>query len=136
MTNEMEKLQLALAMAGKECPTCEGTRVVRVCDGGGDWQIWNCEVCHGTGKVPLLELVREKCPRCGGYGFLTEMGGDDILCSSCQGRGWIPSTDPWKWFEAVHKILDATEVAHLSWAIWEGEQIFYTALAKALGVRE
>ena len=99
-----------------------------------EYQLALCLLLDKDSK-PLIEGVREKCPRCGGYGFLTEMGGDDILCSSCQGRGWIPSTNTFKYLEAVSNpplSIGYSKLEAVAWATLCGELATLEALAKAL----
>jgi len=58
-------------------------------------------------------------------------------CSRCQGWGWVPAADFWKWFKAVCKCervdYDDWQAICLAAGV-KGRLAFYSALAKALGV--
>lgn len=123
--DKVEEYQLALCLAG--------TKVV---NSAGEERF-----------VPLLEGVRAKCPLCRGATIIScdcvfdSIPHDRDNCPDCQGRGWIPSTDPWKWFGAFAKWrLTITErqipTLEVLASILNGELAFYQALAKALGVKE
>ena len=144
MTNQEQiaKLQLALCLAENKCPCSEQPWDNLPCqscsdhESHGDWCI-----CHGTGEVPLLEGVREKCSDCNGTGRYPAMFGEDKgACYVCQGRGWVPTTDPFKYATAYKRRWDEAplEVSSYPFAvsasIFGGELAFYSALAKALGV--
>jgi len=84
--------------------------------------------CLGTGRVPLLELPDEQGKSllrlvCWGEGFrykvrpgkplwdaleLEECAGG--TCSLCQGRGWVPATDPWVYVRAACTVGRKIEV--------------------------
>ncbi len=139
--------QLALCLLEKECPNWRhnpGKGLPRTDD--------ICPDCRETGRVPLLEGVREKCPSCLGA---REHLRDDMclyLCELCQGRGWIPSTDPLRYVEAV---LSDKEWKHLTFWVDKQKKRFVCyleggheeeantlelsvlkALAQALGVKD
>ncbi len=127
--------ELQLALASLKCPKCEGTSVYSAEDDGNKEAVTNseCSACHGSGF--LLEGVREKCPGEKMYANHIRQG-----CYICQGRGWIPSTDLFKYAEAL-KDLWGNDVRHdndfldIGWAIFQGPLAFYTALTTALGVK-
>lgn len=89
------QLMWLCALYGRECPACHGT-------------IINCHHCNGTGRVPLLEGVREPCPNAAlwpgrhdgmthdyawGKGTLV----NEPVCTRCHSLGWTPTEDVWKW---------------------------------------
>lgn len=95
MTDELARIQLALCLKEKECPACRP-------GGIADKSYGHFDLDHSSpGKVPLLEGVREKCPKCKGLKDYPLIPGTYAACPTCNRRGWVPSTDPWKWFEAV-----------------------------------
>ena len=79
-----------------------------------------CQLCGGTGKVPILAaaLMRLPCPcvlyiagkgedrcsRCADHIWhskqLSNMHRDD--CLLCQGRNWVPNPDAWDMRKALH----------------------------------
>ena len=133
MNSEIETLRLRLCLAVGPCP--EVTRGIEFA--GPEFlnsHPLSC-ICGGTGKVPLLEGVREKCRAI--------IGGHEVNCEVCQGRGWVPTTDLWKWFEAGQKCF-AQESMAKQWLDWQemkrkvhkGALVFFQAFAKHLGVKE
>ncbi len=58
-----------------------------------------CLTCKGTGRIPLLEGVREPCD-----------GNEIGYCVApkfpcvCRGLGWTPTEDAWKWLEAASSL--------------------------------
>ena len=161
--------QLALASLEKECPECHGecSHTETEADGGEFGSCHDievaCEACHGSGKVSLLNGVREKCPCIDLYAdtkshwedlggcdrcYFTTRGGDHpghaADCRTCQGRGWVPTTDPWKWFEVMAR-MGAIEFYHEDgyWCEFRGlaygpqlslALVTFQAFAKTLGV--
>ena len=93
---------LELCWKRTECLGCKGTGIDihysgqqgigRPCKSG----------CKGTGRVPLLdpEIVRVKCPL-GGLESHYDPKNHIHPSDPCQGRGWIPSTDPWAYVRAA-----------------------------------
>ena len=79
---------------------------------------------------PLLEGVREKCPRCA---YMLSLRKSD-KCMVCQGRDWVPSQDFWAYLQAARLVLSAVEWTQLGRAVLAGPLSFYQFLAKALGV--
>ena len=144
MTDQIVKLQLALCLAKGPCPSCGFYSNPHV--------IAKCQTCHGTGKVPLLEGVREKCPST----HTEHWNGDKWQlqdCDRCQGRGWVPSQELENYFEALRPLYLAIEfscqfpgwtcrLVGRSLMTVEGpwadtpKLAFCSALAKALGVKE
>ncbi len=58
--------------------------------------------CGGTGRLPLLEGVREPCT------LEWETASGEPLsyksCPVCYGLGWIPTEDVWRWFETAETL--------------------------------
>ncbi len=137
---EIARIQLALCLKEKECPECLGYRDPEATR--------ECNVCLGSGKVPLLEGVREKCPTCLGHLYWVELpDGGRHLCVDCGRRGWVPSTDPFKYgkaFSVVGLYLLRAEKDAVAAQVMVGEKDYYElmleilqeALTKALGVKE
>ena len=126
--------QLALCELMKECPYRP--------PGYGEllgYNHMNCLTCHGTLEVPLLEGVREKCP---GIHIKAIEGVDYFYCDDCEGRGWVASQDPWKWFGAIRQVAVNAKTGGDSYLfsklsailgnVWAGENPFYQALTKSL----
>lgn len=70
------------------------------CSGEGYWPaqpapdliMKSCSRCGGTGTIMAYPL-RGMCPRTRGYVHGKLHRKDASECYSCQGRGWVPSTD-------------------------------------------
>ena len=59
--------------------------------------------CGGTGRIPLLEGVREPC-----YHYSDTYPSRNTvvqykLCPFCCGLGWTPTEDAWRWLKASNK---------------------------------
>ena len=131
-----------LALASLPCPKCIGTGQY---DSGdpmakvkGDY---TCETCSGSGF--LLQGVRERCPICKGLPKYQE---EDPDCSTCQGRGWIPSGNPFKYAKAFkawgrgieNPMVDRWE-GRIGVAFFKGDLAYYEVTLEAieaLGVKE
>lgn len=119
---------LQLALASIKCPNCRGKGkrlpTINVIGplGGAITSLESCSDCSGSGF--LLQGVREKCYCDNGVVHASE----DVECRTCQGRGWVPSIDPWKWFEAAQR-------AGLNPSTCMTELAFFHALAAAVAVR-
>ncbi|MBU0846878.1 hypothetical protein KKH23_06770 [Patescibacteria group bacterium] len=159
MTDELARLQLALCLAEKECPECEGDCLIT----SQDTPFKICDECNTTGKVPLLEGVREKCPHIhyGGFGETDSCAGCGVLWKAkyyketntysgpnpehgkgceCQGRGWVPPTDLFKYAKALYQIWEHDvrydqELLEIGFGVFKGELALLSNIAKALGVK-
>lgn len=121
--------QLALCELMKECPYRP--------PGYGEllgYNHMNCLTCHGTLEVPLLEGVREKCLIAICH-YLPDVPGwhENKDCPVCQGRGWVPSKDPFKYFLAVRQWdLPHLDYIEICWSIFRGELDTYKTMVEAL----
>ena len=139
----VEEYRRALCLLEKECPECKGEGHVflrKYMDMGTEWkeEHTRCPTCTKEpgmalfttiGKVLLLEGVREKCqiPH-----IWVEKHPKEC---ECQGRGWVPTTNPFKYAVAAGRGVGYTEEKErICWSIFDGELAFYSAFAKALGV--
>ena len=97
----MSQIDLAKALElcemTKECPDCRGTGVSYTTH-----KTCLCSLERLVGRVPLLdpERVRVKCPL-GGLESHYDPKNHIHPSDPCQGRGWIPSTDPWAYVRAA-----------------------------------
>ena len=112
-TMAQAEARLWLASLEKDCPGVYNTQISKrlapcMTLNPGWWKTegppWTHDVdpCHGTGKVPVLDL-REPCPqinRLDKYGY-PHLTGLDISC--CQGRGWLPKQGRDALFMAMDK---------------------------------
>ena len=135
MPKTIAEYQLALCLAEKECPGCSGTGYTRGTDTHGHLK---CSTCHGTGKRPLLEGVREECIT--GWTSI----GHRPNCPTCNARGLVPSTDPFKYAEALKVRIKETNdttwsgmiLRAVAWEIYRGPLALFKALVEALGVKD
>ena len=87
---------LKLCLLERECPHEGQMKPGSTCPLCGKQQ-------DEKGRVPLLDpkLVRESHPECSEGGCYASNPR-----SSCQGRGWTPSTDPWAYVRAAWWEID------------------------------
>ena len=132
MINKIARLQLALCLADGPCPN------IGYLDKTGKHQ-GDCR-CLGSGRVPLLEGVREKCDcdyHIGRGGIWVSNAG----CPKCRGLGWGPSTDLWAYIRGINdlptNIIGINEWENiLCHELPRSKLEFYEVTAKALGVKE
>ncbi len=137
---EIARIQLALCLMEKECPKCQGELIESAEYAMARRNGILCPDCHGTGSVPLLEGVREKCDcdyHIGRGGIWVSNDG----CPKCRGLGWGPSTDLWAYIRGIDdlptNIIGINEWENiLCHELPRGKLEFYEATAKALGVKE
>ena len=105
----MNKLEayLRLALAERRCLNCDNG-VTGTAKGGSYYgPQGSCELCGGTGKVPLFPTLRAECPGVSSFSHVgltvTEAGHIEKRCHGCAGRGWVPTNDPW----ALHRAIRA-----------------------------
>jgi len=92
---------LWLAELEKKCPLVEGAMSLPFCESHcmcEHHKPWRCEVCHGTGKVPVLPDLREPCP----YPMPHSRGND--AHANCQGRSWLPKQGRDALYDAMLKV--------------------------------
>lgn len=136
---QIAKLQLALCLAVGPCP--EVTRGIEFA--GPEFlgsHPLSC-ICGGSSKLPLLEGVREECSVCLKWNDW-ERQHVKPPCPSCQGRGWVPSGNTFKYLEAYRELLAASKPSEyqlddkvLAFTLY-GELVTLEVLAKALGVKD
>ena len=106
------------------CPDCRGAGAVEEKAYPPGQAVTTCSRCHGTGRIPLLEGVREPC------GGVDSYGCDGDNCTACHGLDWIPTEDAWRWLW----IAESKDV--LAWSVSRTAEIFkyefYHALELAL----
>lgn len=104
------ELLLRIVSAKRDCPYCLQLQDLE----GGPYSVSGCEVCGGTGKVPILDpkLMRLPCdskkhsPCYKEFGYDTPSGGnyyETIVTTDCQGRNWVPNPDAWDMKKALHQ---------------------------------
>lgn len=122
----MNKL-LEIAALETECPCHEFFR----CEDqdfrtSGGCNIAGCQ-CHGTGKVPLVAGLRRACHVSKDGECACRGGGDCGYCDDtnrcdwCQGRGWLPVSEPeagWVLLSAFGGQLERTLGRWVYW--WPG----------------
>ena len=83
------------------CCVCGGRKVVQVpvlhrpcahCRGTVAIKTFTCNVCRGTGYVPVIPGPLHACPECRGSG---DDASSALACMTCRGRGWVP--------QAIHR---------------------------------
>ncbi len=124
MTDYLEKL----AQATVPCPTCKG-------EGKDEWR-YECETCHGSGKVPLIPGLTRPCPMLAD-GYRHEEGIYCIHCGNASGRGQVPVSPA----EALAAIMLYAHKQHLRLecegdfdTVEELVEALAEALAKAKGL--
>ena len=107
-TKTNAELLLQIVSAERDCPNCSYVPLLE----GGIIGFTLCEICNGTGKVPILDagLMRLTCDVDG----LCKDGvlqADDLpwgrlgnMHRRCLGRGWIPNSDAWAMKKALHQV--------------------------------
>jgi len=112
----MTDQELATEMAGmeKDCPYCAGYGYSGTKGLNGENLEAPCSACKGTGKVPVFEGVRVKCPECDGSGQEWSVDNywkifnlaieEAVRCHLCQGRGYVGSLDEQVWKDAIFKL--------------------------------
>jgi len=137
--------KLALAMKDEECGPEHGKGQYALA--APEW----CSRCKGTGRRYVLDPdgklgLRVRCQ----FGDISTDYGNHLWplptalereqrlpCNLCQGRGWIPTDDPWAWFKAVYDLLWSGRLSGRHYVdirdtIPLGEAAFFNALAEAL----
>ncbi len=83
-----------------------------------------CFTCKGTGRIPLLEGVREPCI------FHHKPNGDvSYACEMTHCLGWTPTEDMWEWFKAARRVFP--KEAYQPY-IEQGKDAFFSDLRECL----
>ncbi len=114
------------ALYERECPCadgdyCQGCKEYLIRDNAGHTRTISCldspcSRCDSTGRIPLLEGVREELghQHCKAKGFCTFGLRHLNPLRNCHGLGWTPVSttfdDAWKWFEAMRNVFPDEDV--------------------------
>ena len=127
----IETLRLANAGAWLPCPNA--TYIYEEIDG-------TKEFCcgpecgpkgHGGWVYALPDAVREPC-KCGGKQYIEPEHLQFFCPFHCKGRGWIPATDGWAWWQAgkaagLSMTLELVHGEFQAAVVWDDEAIIYRA---------
>ena len=125
---------LGLCERMTECPNALQAGTAKFCEADVAVGIYADALCGGTGRVPLLDP--EKVQYTGPHAIC--VGAKGCRCnwtraSDCQGRGWIPSTDPQVYVQAAWQRTDlpvavcASIMAAVKMALDHGEDFVLAA---------
>ena len=114
---------LKLCLLEQKCPSHEWTSIPgKVLEDGNQVAdtLEPCPTCGNylSGRIPLLDpkLVRVECDseECEAA---IPVPGEEPECAVCQGRGWIPSVDPWAYVLAAWQEVGFEKRQEVLWAI-------------------
>jgi len=121
-----KQLQRLCARYEDMCPFCHGRGRLRDVFEDSESQEAVCSECKGTGRIPLLEGVRESCKSCQGdgkgrrpkpggislAGAFYEVEPTEDRCLVCHGLGWTPTKNVEKWLRPPKRMMYKIEVDH------------------------
>ena len=92
-------------------------------------------VCNGTGRIPLLEGVREPCRKIHSVYYRKGLtsGGRSVNCQEAGCLGWTPTEEAWTWLVLPGSIhFSKKHYKRLAFSALKGESCFFTALEEPL----